>query len=258
MIGTPDPAEVLATAIAGWDAQRIVLSGMAGARDGLLEAAYSPCPVPLDRWIAAAASGQFAGRPLRVAAGVSNRDAQGRPDVMRGEETQIFGAMSLYRSLGASEHQIVLPGTHSKWVRLRDGGIADFRTFITGELFGALKSTSLFAADTVASGGDSEAGFLDGLARCAGASGLTATLFEARSAQLCEGKSASWASGFVSGLLIGAEIAAMNPGRSLTIIGEPGLAARYALALARAGTDVTIVDGERCSIAGLRLLHGEP
>jgi 2-dehydro-3-deoxygalactonokinase len=257
MIHAANASDTLATAIAGWDAGRIVLSGMAGARHGMLETAYSPCPVTAGRWAAAAGFGEFAGRPLRVAAGVACRDEHGRPDVMRGEETQVFGAMALDPALAKGEHAFVLPGTHSKWVRLNDGEIVGFRTFITGELFGALKGTSLFAAGGDESADPLEAGFLDGLARSTADPGLTSTLFEARSAQLCDGKSAGWASGFVSGLLIGIEVAEMAPDEPLTIIGEPRLAARYALALVRAGTEATILDGERCAIAGLRLLDAD-
>lgn len=254
MIGTANPAAELSVAVDGWAAGPIILCGMAGARDGLLEATYLPCPVSAGQWVSAATCGEFVGRPLRVAAGVSCRNTLGRPDVMRGEETQIFGALTLDPTLAIGDHWVVLPGTHSKWVRLKDGTIAGLRTFVTGELFRLLQRSSLLAFDEQPGESDIEAGLSDGLARRTERSELTSTLFEARAAQLCDGKSPGWASGFVSGLLIGAEIAEMAPEGPVIIIGAPRLAARYAQGLAQSGITATLIDGETCAIAGLRLL----
>ncbi len=99
-----------------------------------------------------------------------------------------------------------------------------------------------------------EDGFSEGVARCDERSELSSLLFEARSARLQHGKSDSWASGFVSGLLVGAELKEIAPEGAVTIIGEAKLAARYALALARSGVETTTLDGEDCAIAGLKLL----
>jgi 2-dehydro-3-deoxygalactonokinase len=122
---------------------------------------------------------------------------------------------------------------------------------MTGELFDLLQRSSLFAAGGEQAEADEESGFCDGLSRRGAVSAL---LFEARGGQLLQGRSAGWASGFVSGVLIGAELAEMEPDGPVTIAGEPNLAARYSRALARRGLDCAMLDAEECTVAGLRLL----
>jgi 2-dehydro-3-deoxygalactonokinase len=246
-----DPGETLAAILGDWPADRIVLCGMAGARGGLHEMPYLPCPVSADQWRAQGKAHEFAGSRLRIAAGLSCRDASGRPDVMRGEETQIIGAMALEPELATGTHLVLLPGTHSKWVRLDDGAIVGFRTCPTGELFALLGRSSLFP-EGEAAGNDNE-GFAAGLQR-ADERGLLSTLFEARAAQLVDGRSGNWAQGFLSGLLIGAEIVEMAPEGTVLVIGDAGLTARYGEALARRGVPMRAMDGEACAIAGLRLI----
>jgi 2-dehydro-3-deoxygalactonokinase len=245
-----DPAADLLAALGDWPAERVRLCGMAGARNGLYETGYVDCPVSPSTWISSTGRLDMHGIALLITAGIICRDATKRPDVLRGEETQVFGAMALDPALASGSHLVVLPGTHSKWVRLIDGRVTGFRTFMTGELFGLLGRSSLFTAGT-SGAEDEEAGFAEGLARAADG-GVTSALFEARSRQLCDGRSAGWASGFVSGLLIGTETATMAPARPTLIIGEPALAQRYHAAFGQAG--MRVADVEACTIAGLRLL----
>jgi 2-dehydro-3-deoxygalactonokinase len=247
-----DPAAALMEALGNWETEAIVLCGMAGARNGLREAPYVPCPADAATWASRVSGFALAKAPVAIAPGVVS--SQGGPDVMRGEETQLFGAMVLHPALAVGRHCVVLPGTHSKWATLAYGRIESFRTFMTGELFDLLQRSSLFAAGGGTGESDAEAGLADGLAR---RGALSARLFEARSGQLVAGKSAGWASGFVSGLLIGAEIAEMEPQGAVTIIAEPELAARYSRALAHQGLEPTILDAEECTIAGLRLLDAD-
>ena len=245
------PAAQLATAVGDWKAEKVVLCGMAGARNGLREAPYVECPANLEAWRSRGIEFDLAGRRVAIAPGVAS--SRGRPDVMRGEETQIFGALARNPALASGKHCIVLPGTHSKWAVLADGRIESFRTFMTGELFDLLERSSLFAAGDPGEE-DSEAGFAEGLSRSGAPS---SSLFEARSAQLIGGKSSGWAKGFVSGVLIGAEIAEMTPRGAVTIIGEPELAGRYSRALALKGCEPAILDVEDCTVAGLRLFHAD-
>ena len=246
-----DQAAKLAAALGDWDPERLVLCGMAGARNGLREVPYVECPAGPEGWRSRVIEFELAGCAVAIAPGAVVSSV---PDVMRGEETQVFGAIARDPALAKGRHLVVLPGTHSKWVRLADGRIESFRTFMTGELFELLQRSSLFAAGDEAGEADDEAGFTDGLAR---RGALSSLLFEARSAQLARGKSAKWAHGFVSGVLIGAEIAEMEPNGPLAIVGEPKLAGRYARALAGRGLDATILDAEECTIAGLRLLSAD-
>jgi 2-dehydro-3-deoxygalactonokinase len=250
-------AAALIATLDGWNAARIVLCGMAGARNGLREARYLSCPAGVADWASRALEFDLGGRTVAIAPGVTATDSGGRPDVMRGEETQVFGALARHPVLASGPHLVVLPGTHSKWVWLADGQIVSFRTFITGELFEMLKHSSLFAAGGSPVETEMEEGFSNGLARRALRAELSSLLFEARSAQLVEGKSAGWASGFISGVLIGAEIEEMQPDGTLTVIAEPKLAARYSRAFAHYGLGPTLLDAEECTIAGLRLLDAD-
>jgi 2-dehydro-3-deoxygalactonokinase len=246
------PPAALAAALGDWRPETIVLCGMAGARNGLREAPYVPCPADRGIWRQSAIGMRLGQATVAIAPGVASSDRA--PDVMRGEETQIFGAMVRHPGLALGRHLVALPGTHSKWAVLADGRIESFRTFMTGELFDLLQGSSLFAAGSDAAEADGEEGFHDGLYRSGPLSGL---LFEARSAQLLSGKSASWARGFVSGVLIGAELAAIDRDDHVTVIGEPELAARYARAVAARGLECTLLDAEDCTIAGLRLLDAQ-
>lgn len=247
-----NPGDVLARALEGWAAECIVLCGMAGARGGLHQTPYLPCPVSPDPWRAGTSELEFRGARLRITAGLACRDASGRPDVTRGEETQVFGAMALDPGLAGGSHVVLLPGTHSKWAWLDDGAILGFRTFMTGELFALLGQSSLLVADEP--GGSETEGFAAGLARAGEGRALSSALFEARAAQLVDARPAGWARGFVSGLLIGTEIADAAPQGEVRVIGDEALAGRYAAALAQRGLPTRVMDGEACAIAGLRLL----
>ena len=257
---TASPAETLAATLAPWRGPArdagVLLCGMAGSRNGLIEVPYAACPADAASWRASLATIMVDGISVSVAPGLSCANFAGRADVMRGEETQIFGAAVVDASLAQRRALVVLPGTHSKWAELIDGRVERFHTFPTGELFALLRDHSTLTragADTAGR----EAGFADGLARAG--TGLIAGLFEARAAQLVEGRSHGWALGLLSGLLIGGEFAealalAGGSPRRIVLIGDPGLSALYAQAAGRSGLDVVHLDGDACAIAGLGLL----
>lgn len=256
-----DPAAALRAALAPWMREGapafIHLSGMAGSRTGLREVPYVDCPAGVAAWAGAATRFAFDGIPVKIAPGLAClRD--GTPDVMRGEETQIFGACAQAPELGKGKHTFLLPGTHSKWAQVEDGRVLQFRTFVTGELFALLRGSSLLATNGAVLPEAEREGFEAGLARAASVAGAIGALFEARSAQLRAGRSASWASGFISGLLIGGEISEVRATLALlgpvAIIGSPELTVRYVEALARAGIGARAYDGDACVLAGLALL----
>ncbi len=128
---------------------------------------------------------------------------------------------------------------------------------MTGELFALLAGSSLFASVATVDSDDEADGRAAGLARADVAVVLSSALFEARTAQLVSGLSDGWGRGFVSGMLIGAEVSEMAPGGQVVAIGAPDLAARYGEALARRGEQVRHMDGDACAIAGLRLLDDD-
>ena len=239
--------------------QSITLCGMAGARGGLHEAPYAECPADRAAWARQAARIDFDGIPLAIAAGVAIPADSDRADVMRGEETQIFGAIALDPALATGRHMLLLPGTHSKWVEIADGAITGFTTFLTGELFSLLGRSTLLSAGVA--GDDEDAGFAAGLERARAEGGVLGDFFQARALQLRQGRSGAWAAGFLSGLLIGGETAEVAARGLLAVrvplIGDAKLARRYALALASNGTTTQILDAEAATLAGLALLDSE-
>jgi 2-dehydro-3-deoxygalactonokinase len=236
----------------------IVMSGMIGSRQGWREVPYAECPAgaaEIARLMQPIEWGD--GRRAWIAPGLCCRDESGVPDVMRGEETQIIGALA---DLPIGEATICLPGTHSKWVRWRDGRIADFATAMTGEVFAVLRRHSilgrLMSADDDA---HDPVAFAAGLRRAREPGGLLHQLFAVRTRGLFGEIAADAQPSYLSGILIGHEIAALAPpeirdGDGLIhLIGAPGLVALYREALAAGGRDSRILDSD-CVARGLFLL----
>lgn len=222
---------VLKRALAGWDRDGtlpVIASGMVTSRTGWVETAYLPCPAGPQELAAALTRIETADR-RRVAfiTGMSFRHADGAPDVMRGEETQIAG-------LGiAGERLAVMPGTHSKWVHVAGGRIIGFRTAMTGDVFAAVKNHTVLKL-TTADAVSSPAAFAAGVRAGAGqnGAGLLGKLFRQRAGSLLGDFPASETAERLSGLLIGAEIAearsfAPDVGGPVLIVGGEELAARY-------------------------------
>jgi 2-dehydro-3-deoxygalactonokinase len=191
---------------------------------------------------------EHAGRAISLVPGLST-DNDGMPDVMRGEETQIFGALALS---GRDEGLFVLPGTHSKWAEVHGGRIVSFRTFMTGEAFSALKGHTILGR-LMAEGHDADAfarGVREGAAvKSAGA--LLNRLFATRTYGLMDKLPATALSDYLSGLLIGAEVAEATRQSAdiVTIIASPALAQRYDAALGLLGCASTLAPND-CVAAG--------
>ena len=260
---TGPAAEVLRAALAAWcsaaSPTSIDLCGMAGSRSGLNEIPYVDCPAGMREWAAAASPLVFDGTRLRIAPGLACGDAAGRPDVMRGEEAQIFGAVALEPDLGKGNVRFVLPGTHSKWVQVDNGRVVGFRTCLSGELFALLCDRStLISGEVAGDPGDEATGFAEGLERPASGAGLLGSLFETRAMQLRAGRSPDWATGFLSGVVIGSEIAEMSAVDGLpdavVLIGAAALTTRYEAALNRFGVAARQIDGDACVLRGLELI----
>jgi 2-dehydro-3-deoxygalactonokinase len=226
----------------------IVLSGMIGSRQGWKEAPYARCPAGADDIAEALARIEHGGRAIALMPGLSTENA-GMPDVMRGEETQIFGALALS---GRDEGLFLLPGTHSKWAQVKGGRIASFRTFMTGEVFGALKDHTILGR-LMTAGSDAD-GFARGVregAAVGSAGALLNRLFATRTYGLMDRLSGAALADYLSGLLIGAEVAeaTRQTTGAVTIIASPALAQRYTDALALLGQDSALAP-EDCVAAG--------
>ena len=235
-------APALETLLGDWrdvQAPRLA-SGMIGSRQGWIEAPYCDTPVSLD----ALASGivRVPGGELAIVPGVRTRDTAGMPDVMRGEETQILGAVDAHLPLSF----VVLPGTHSKWARVERGQLTGFTTFMTGEVYAALLRYTILGRLAVQPerGGLDHGSFRQGVARGLAGGSLLHDAFGARTLALFGELAPTGVADWLSGLLIGAEIAAARrwaPDLSgVCIVCGEALAARYALACEQAALAATL------------------
>ncbi|MDY8107882.1 2-dehydro-3-deoxygalactonokinase [Fulvimarina sp. 2208YS6-2-32] len=233
----------------------VVCCGMVGARQGWSEAAYAslPCPPPTTETATRVACED--GRiEVFILPGVKQADP---PDVMRGEETQIAGFLA---QEPAFDGVLCLPGTHTKWVRVSGGEITGLRTFMTGELFALLSTRSVLRHSV---GGDAfdaadfrraVSGIVDDPA------GLAARLFSIRAGSLLDGDDPGRSRATLSGLLIGAELAASADiwkGRNVCIIGAGGLSDLYRQAIETKQVSVRTVSGDGMTLAGLVAAYRE-
>jgi len=228
---------------------------MAGAKAGWVEAGYVDTPAPLAAVLKQAARVGGEARDIRILPGIAQRDASA-PDVMRGEETQLLGALGL---AAAGEALVCMPGTHSKWVRVKDGTVAHFSTFMTGELFSVVSRETILSL-AVAGADDAEdvASFKAAVKAAYDAPAFAANLlFTARSRQLLFGGTPAAARETLSGTLIGAELAAglsgAVPKAGITLIASGRLAALYRHAFDALSIAVQPIDADEAVRRGLSM-----
>jgi 2-dehydro-3-deoxygalactonokinase len=232
----------------------VLVCGMAGAKTGWREAGYIEAPTPLDHLAKRTVTPeQTGGANVRILPGISQRAPA--EDVMRGEETQLLGFTVLRPGFSGT---VVMPGTHSKWVRLAAGRLERFESAMTGELFEVLSTHSVLRLTTAnaADGPDRDAGVLAGIdAGIVAPERLTSLIFRTRAAALLSGMGPDWCAGYLSGVLIGAEVGGHRNwiGDSpVALIGSPGLCRIYGLAVERAGGRAEIVEAKEATLAGLK------
>lgn len=232
-------AQALDTLLDDWrdhDAPRIAC-GMIGSRQGWIEAPYVECPAPLARFgrtLTATPGGE-----LRIVPGARCVDADGVPDVMRGEETQLVGAIRP----DDAQVLVVLPGTHSKWAIVERARLVEFATFMTGELYSVLLAHSILGRMAGERSGEAPAAFDRGVTRASAGVGLAHAIFGARTLALAGELAADEVGDWLSGVLIGDEIRAargwarergVDAGMA-RVIGEGSLVSRYVRALETLG-----------------------
>lgn len=236
--------------MAAHPAAPVMMAGMVGSRNGWVEAPYVACPTDTAGLAAALARVDLGGgRTAAIVPGLSYRDPSGSPDVLRGEETKLAGC-------GLTDGTVVMPGTHGKWARLAGGRITGFTTFMTGEIFGALKEHTILGK--LAEEPADDAGFARGLAAARRPGGLTHQLFSARSSVLLGDMSGREVEPFLSGLLIGTEVdnglEVAAPDEDLVVIAEGAYANAYANALLDRGRPHRILAPDTVFIAGLKAI----
>lgn len=240
-----------------------VMCGMVGSAFGWREAPYLPCPADLY---------ELAEDPIAVREGVTILPGMrctnplGAPDVMRGEETQLFGAQYIDSSMNTGKWLVCMPGTHTKWVSLNGSTVQEFITAPTGELFAMLCEHSVLVRDQTTPVEHHARDFERGLAESAKhpEASLLHQLFQSRSLRLDRQLSPEGAASWMSGLLIGTDVrgalalfAEHDAAARVYVIGAPQLTQSYAHALERCGRAAIQIDGARAALAGLGYVYRE-
>jgi 2-dehydro-3-deoxygalactonokinase len=247
--------EAFDLATRGWPSGLPALaSGMVGSNAGWVEAPYAPCPAgPEDL---AARLAEVPEVNLRIVPGAMQRDPA--PDVMRGEETQVMGALKLHPDLArGGALRLLHPGTHSKWIAVEGGRIAGFQTFMTGEVFAVLRAHSILGRPAAAGPPPDEARAEEAFARGVRAvrerGRASPLLFSARARVLAGDLPANESLDYLSGLLIGEELAGAELSEPVLLFGAPALRRRYARALALWGAPPPLLqmDDAEATVAGL-------
>jgi len=230
--------------------QVALMAGMVGSQQGWMQAPYCPCPANAHD-IAGALTWLRPGR-IAIVPGLrcqhlglaGSSDLAQLPDVMRGEETQILGALA---TTAVQDATLVLPGTHSKWVTVRQGRIESFATYLTGEMYHLLRTQSILAR-TLPSAGEAvppdDEAFELGVAWALQGRGLLHTAFSVRTLSLFEQLPPQRLPDYLSGLVIGEELRhhALDRVSTLLIVGDTALTARYQRALALGGLRARCLD----------------
>lgn len=246
----PDYESVLISLVSDWlgdGVTEVLIAGMAGARQGWVEAPYATVPCPPVGPGGVTAPTTDPRLSVRIIPGL----CQSAPaDVMRGEEVQIAGYLALNPDF---DGVLCLPGTHSKWVEVSAGEVISFRTFMTGELFALLSKQSVLR-HSVGDGWDAAA-FEAAVAEAQShPETLARALFGLRAESLLADLGKPAATARLSGTLIGAELAAARPywlGRPVALIGATTLADIYAAALHLQGLTVDRADVTAMTLAGI-------
>jgi 2-dehydro-3-deoxygalactonokinase len=241
--------DALEAQIGDWDTSLpVIAAGMITSRQGWVELPYVACPASAADLAKALYRHQTkSGRSIWFSTGLSFRSADGMPDVMRSEETQVFG------SLDTGLSHFVAPGTHSKWISVEDERIVSFSTYVTGEVFAALKNHTILGKMMV-DGPDDDAAFRRGVGLALkDPGGFLQRIFTARSLALFNEIAPASIASYLSGQVIGTEVAHAirhnPPGAEYCILASPGLGGRYMQALemaalkARYGSADSIVSG---------------
>lgn len=244
------PEAVFDEVTRGWREKNtpVLMAGMVGSNAGWKIAPYLPCPAQFSDL------GQQLTPVLENVWIISGLSVQSEDNcnVMRGEETQLLGAKTL-----SPAPVYIMPGTHCKWVHADERVVREFRTVMTGELHHVLLNHSLLGVglpEQIAS----QSAYISGLERGVNDSSLLPRLFEVRAAHVLGELARNEVSDFLSGLLIGNEVAAMTRHYALstqqpvTIVASPSLSQRYVTALSLLGYQAKVLDGDDAFLAGIR------
>lgn len=259
-------ADVLLAAIEPWTDRLgqldIVMAGMVGSNIGWRETRYLACPAHLRELPELAERFEQCGHRMAILPGLSCTNPMGQHDVMRGEELQMLGWLAANPGVSQDDRLFCLPGTHTKWCRMKDGRLESFDTSLTGELFALLKEHSILVGkdDVIFAKPFELETFHKGVeVTLSHPSALLHSLFSTRTRKLHLGDGAGDGPSYLSGLLIGSCVQnAFDlygvPESGVELVGDPSLCRKYAHAIERMGQSCRILDGVDAVYAGFLAL----
>ena len=247
-VGDGNFAAALRAEIGAWLAdgeKHVLMCGMIGSRQGWVEAGYLPCPAGISDLANAVMQVPFPEATVRLVPGVKGADSAGVPEVMRGEETAAIGMLDSCAGSG----QVCFPGTHSKWIQLNDHSIVSFATWMTGEIYSALRRCTILERMMTSNTAIDPTVFQDGVARSADSAGLLHHLFGVRTLALMGRLKEEMSASYLSGLLIGHEVRAAMPGAArVHLVGATMLCTLYAQAIEICGGEATVEDEDAAAL----------
>jgi len=254
--------EFAATVRPRMDAQELpaFLCGMVGSNLGWASVPYLDSPLCFSDLQGHLHKASTSGPPAWIVPGVRCVRPDGGPDVMRGEETQLLGWLSMDPARSRGEYLICQPGTHSKWVRVVDGQLQHFVTSMTGELFDVLVNHSVLQVTKTE---ENPSAFDAGVEAAGDGGALASRLFTARARVVGGSMPPTHVHSYLSGILIGAEVAGvpsllrMSKKTPVTVIGDARLSNHYLRALRTHGYTVSTQDGEAAALSGLSALAND-
>lgn len=251
--------QALETHVGRWRAGHpglpVLMSGMVGSKQGWAEAPYAPCPAGIDE-LAKAVMPVPGEDNVFIVPGVCHEAPDGRHDVMRGEEVQIFGSL---RQGEKGRQVFCLPGTHSKWTAVEDGRIVWFATAMTGEVWAVMSQHSILGRLMEGDSLEDMDAFDRGFKLSGEPGGLLNHLFSVRAEGLFEAIPANGLRSYLSGILIGHEVRAMlsiaRPTGPVTLIGRKDIIDSYSIAISTLGTPTAACPAESATLKGLSLIQ---
>ncbi|MGL1922405.1 MAG: 2-dehydro-3-deoxygalactonokinase [Hyphomicrobiales bacterium] len=251
---------ILLHMLKNWPQLPIILSGMVGSLRGWRNTAYVTCPIDVKKLAVNLTHIEHnKSRNIAIIAGIENNNSASQYDVARGEETQLIGALKLVGQQLEPQAIFCLPGTHSKWMSVKDSKIDNITTHMTGEIFDILTKHSILA--TPNSGGNHKNGdriFLKGLECAQQDGGLSHHIFSARTNMLKGVLAENDIETYLSGILIGSEIKEMlnllPKCEHVYLVGNDQLNQTYSLALNHLGVNCALINGEKAAYTGMHAI----
>lgn len=244
-------ADTLENILKGWinhyESVPVYMAGMVGSAQGWVHVPYEETPASLTG--IAKSSTRFKlpwGAIATIIPGVSSHSESGEYDVMRGEEVQLLGLMSM---LCEKQATVVLPGTHSKHVTISNQAIESFNTYMTGELFSLLSKYSIIGMG-LPNQTESLNSFIKGVSGNKNAQ-LANRIFSARTHRLFKNIKETEVLDYLSGILIGNEIQNIHSPK-VYIVGSQLISNRYQTACQSLNIECELIDGDTAFLAGMK------